>query len=184
LAAKPDTPCRRAAPGPNFAPPQPPPHRPGTEKPGTDHVFYGVNRGLSPIFPTDGHAKNFSLHLLAGGRYRLTPLYDVLSAWPVTGVGPNHLDSNKLRLAMALRGKNTHYRIRDIQRRHFNATAQQCGLGQDMESIIEEVLAETPRVVGQVGASLPAGFPEDVFESITWGLIQSAKRLERDGCKP
>jgi serine/threonine-protein kinase HipA len=27
---------------------------------------------------TDGHAKNFSLHLLAGGSFRLTPLYDSL----------------------------------------------------------------------------------------------------------
>lgn len=66
---------------------------------------------------TDGHAKNFSLHLLAGGRYRLTRLYDVLSAWPVIGGGPNHLDCSKLRLAMALRGKNAHYRIKDLQRR-------------------------------------------------------------------
>ena len=28
----------------------------------------------------DGHAKNFSLFVLQGGRYRMTPLYDVLSA--------------------------------------------------------------------------------------------------------
>ncbi|MHB1085039.1 MAG: HipA domain-containing protein [Thiobacillus sp.] len=127
---------------------------------------------------TDGHAKNFSLHLLAGGRYRMTPLYDVLSAWPVTGAGPSHLDSNKLKMAMAVRGNKPHYRIKDIQRRHFNATAQQCGIGQDMEAIIEEVLAEAPRVVQHVGANLPAGFPEDVFESITQGLIQSARRLQ------
>lgn len=126
---------------------------------------------------TDGHAKNFSLALLAGGRYRLTPLYDILSAWPVTGVGPNHLDSNKLKLAMALRGNPIHYRIKDIQRRHFNATAQQCGFGPDMERIIEHVLAETPRVIAQTAASLPAGFPEDVFESITQGLMRSARRL-------
>ncbi|MEF3034441.1 HipA domain-containing protein, partial [Pseudomonas aeruginosa] len=33
----------------------------------------------------DGHAKNFSLHLLPQGRYRLTPFYDVLSAWPAAG---------------------------------------------------------------------------------------------------
>jgi serine/threonine-protein kinase HipA len=32
---------------------------------------------------TDGHAKNFSLALRPGGRYQLTPLYDVLSAYPV-----------------------------------------------------------------------------------------------------
>lgn len=47
-----------------------------------------------------------------------------------------------------------------------------------MESIIEEVLAETPRVIEQVGARLPAGFPEDIFESITQGLIQSAESLK------
>lgn len=35
----------------------------------------------------DGHAKNFSLCLDPGGGLRLTPLYDVLSAWPVIGRG-------------------------------------------------------------------------------------------------
>jgi len=33
---------------------------------------------------TDGHAKNFSIRLQAGGTYSLTPLYDALSAWPIT----------------------------------------------------------------------------------------------------
>jgi len=129
---------------------------------------------------TDGHAKNFSLHLLAGARHRLTPLYDVLSAWPVTGAGPNRLDRNKLKLALALRGRNAHYRISDIRRRHFNATAHKCGLGQGMEAIIEETLAQTPKVIEQVGANLPLGFPEDVFESITRGLLEAAERLEAD----
>jgi serine/threonine-protein kinase HipA len=127
---------------------------------------------------TDGHAKNFSLHLLAGGRYRMTPLYDVISAWPVTGAGPNHLDRNKLKLAMALRGNHTHYRIRDIQRRHFNTTAQRCGLGVDMEEIIGDVLANTPQVIEQVGTRLPAEFPIDVFDAITQGLRDAATRLE------
>ncbi|WFU85618.1 HipA domain-containing protein [Bradyrhizobium sp. CIAT3101] len=31
---------------------------------------------------TDGHAKNFSIFLAPGGRYHLTPLYDVLTASP------------------------------------------------------------------------------------------------------
>lgn len=34
---------------------------------------------------TDGHARNFSLFLWQGGRYQLTPFYDVLSAWPGMG---------------------------------------------------------------------------------------------------
>ena len=66
-----------------------------------------------------------------------------------------------------------------MQRPHINATAQQCGFGKDMEGIIDEVLAETPEVIEQVGGRLPAGFPEDIFESITQGLIQSAERLKR-----
>ena len=40
---------------------------------------------------TDGHGKNFSIHLRSGGSFTLTPLYDVLSAWPVIGRGANHL---------------------------------------------------------------------------------------------
>lgn len=85
---------------------------------------------------TDGHAKNFSIALLPGCRYRMTPLYDVLSVWPVTGVGPNLLDTHNVQLAMAVRGKNKHYRMRDIQRPHFNHTAHLCGWGKNMEGLI------------------------------------------------
>lgn len=126
---------------------------------------------------TDGHAKNFSIFLLPGGRYRLTPLYDVLSAWPVTGDAPNHLDYQKLRLAMALPGRNKHYRLRDMLRRHFNETAHRCGYGPDMEAIIEDVLARLPGVIDTVGTRLPADFPADVFDAIADGMRRSAKRL-------
>ncbi|ATE59336.1 type II toxin-antitoxin system HipA family toxin [Thauera sinica] len=122
---------------------------------------------------TDGHAKNFSIFLLAGGRYRLTPLYDVLSAWPVAGSGPNHLDYHKL----ALRGKNAHYRLRDIQRRHFNEAARRCGLGLNMDGLVDEVIARVPAVAEQVGAALPDDFPEDVFRAVVEGLRISADRL-------
>ena len=51
----------------------------------------------------DGHAKNFSIHLLAwpAGRFRLAPLYDVMSAYPVVGDGPNQWAARDLKLAMA-----------------------------------------------------------------------------------
>lgn len=127
---------------------------------------------------TDGHAKNFSLRLLAGGRYRLTPLYDVLSAWPITGRGANRLERNKLQLAMAVRGRNAHYRWKEIQRRHFNETARRCGLGPDMEALIADVLDRTPAVIEAVGRDLPQGFPAEVFDTIAAGLADSAKRLE------
>jgi serine/threonine-protein kinase HipA len=76
---------------------------------------------------TDGHAKNFSLFHERGGTYRLTPLYDVLSAWPILGRGPNTLDGHKVKLAMAVRGKNAHWKINEIKARHWDAVAKLAG---------------------------------------------------------
>jgi len=41
----------------------------------------------------------------ADGRYRLTPLYDIMSAWPVIGDGPSSFQWQKLKLAMAVGAK-------------------------------------------------------------------------------
>jgi serine/threonine-protein kinase HipA len=127
---------------------------------------------------TDGHAKNFSIRLLPQGRYRLTPLYDVLSAWPIVGARHDQVHLKKLKLAMAVLGANKHYRIADIERRHFNMTAQRCGLGGDMEAIIADVVAKTPSVIASVEATLPKGFPTRVFDSVTAGLKRAAKQIE------
>ena len=54
----------------------------------------------------DGHAKNFSLFVRPQGAYGLTPLYDVMSAWPLIGEGPGLLSEHKIRLAMAIRSTN------------------------------------------------------------------------------
>jgi serine/threonine-protein kinase HipA len=125
----------------------------------------------------DGHAKNFSIHLLPSSRYHLTPLYDVLSAWPIVGTGHDQLHPNKLKLAMALRGKSKHYHLRQIQRRHFNATARACGFGTDMEPIIGKVIEATPGVIDVVGSELPAGFPTNLFDAITGRLKAAAAAL-------
>jgi serine/threonine-protein kinase HipA len=128
---------------------------------------------------TDGHAKNFSLRILAGGRYQLTPLYDVLSAWPVIGEGPNRISWHDARLAMSLRGKSKHYKLKDIQRRHFDDTARKMGLGESAEPMIEEMLAAIPRVVSDVASGIPKGFPQRVLDTILNGLVESGKRLAR-----
>jgi serine/threonine-protein kinase HipA len=127
---------------------------------------------------TDGHAKNFSLHLLPQGRYRLTPLYDVLSAWPVSGSGERQMHAKKLKLAMGVRDRNKHYRIAEIQRRHFNATAQQCGHGLDMEALIADIVARTPHVIEEVGRDLPESFPMQLFESMARKLREQAASME------
>jgi serine/threonine-protein kinase HipA len=129
---------------------------------------------------TDGHAKNFSVHLLAGGRYHLTPLYDVVSIWPIVGDSPNQVSWHReAKLAMSLRGKNKHYLLKEIRRRHFNTMAARCGYGPNAESLIQELVERTPAAIDEVKAKLPAGFPERVATAIFHGLSDSAERLEK-----
>ena len=126
----------------------------------------------------DGHAKNFSLFLLPGSNYKLTPFYDVISGWPAMGRGPNKYQWEKAKLAMAVRGKNKHYKLKDIQRRHFNQTASRIGVGSSAEPVINEVLRVTPSIISKVQRDVPKVFPQQVLDSVLQGLDQSAKRLE------
>jgi serine/threonine-protein kinase HipA len=127
----------------------------------------------------DGHAKNFSLRILPQSRYQLTPLYDVLSFWPIVGRGPNKLPPQQVRMAMAVHGKNRHYLLAEIQRRHFNSTAERSGIGRTAEPIISDILARTPRVVDAVEKEVPRGFPQNVLDPILSGLTESAKKLAK-----
>ena len=125
---------------------------------------------------TDGHAKNFSLFHEVGGVYRLTPVYDVLSVWPVIGPGPNHVPWQKAALAMAVKGKNSHQKLKDIQPRHWSAVAKRAGLA-DPEGLVHEVLAQVPGALSQVDKLLPRGFPERVSDTIFAGIERQAKIL-------
>ena len=129
---------------------------------------------------TDGHAKNFSLFLRPCGRYQLTPLYDVLSAYPVLGEGPGKLSPVKAKMAMAVRSKNAYWKMRDISRRHWVALGVRHGVldegGREVEHVIDAIAARTPDVIANVRSQLPKGFPaldEAVFE----GLRDAAGRL-------
>jgi len=127
---------------------------------------------------TDGHAKNFSIHLEARGAYRMTPLYDVLSILPNVGNAPNQFNWHKAKLAMAAKGKNRHYLLKDIQRRHFNAMAPACGFFPNAEPILETIFARTPGVIENVRAMVPKDFPGHVAEAILRGLRRSVEALQ------
>ncbi len=127
---------------------------------------------------TDGHAKNFSIRILSQGRFQLTPLYDVLSIWPIIGNAPHKISWHNARLAMSVRGRNKHYLVKDIQRKHFNEMAARCGLGETAEPLIKDILAATPAVIASVQENLPKGFPQHVLDAILTGLSQSARQLE------
>ncbi|MDI1251276.1 MAG: type II toxin-antitoxin system HipA family toxin [Lacunisphaera sp.] len=125
---------------------------------------------------TDGHAKNFSLFHERGGTYRLTPFYDVLSAWPIIGNGPRLLQWQKAKLAMAVRSRNAHWKLKDIVPRHWDAVARLAGLG-DAAALIAEVLRQTPAAIAETSRQLPRGFPARVSDRIFAGMQEQAKRL-------
>lgn len=126
----------------------------------------------------DGHAKNFSIFIEPAGRYRLTPLYDILSAHPLMGKGGNQIAPQNLKLAMALRGKNRHYNWATIQLRHWLGTAKACGLAEDVTlAIITEMVEATPGVVDEAATLLPPGFPAPVADSILAGITRGASSL-------
>jgi serine/threonine-protein kinase HipA len=126
----------------------------------------------------DGHAKNFSLFLEAGGGYRLTPRYDVLSAFPVLGTARRMLSPKKVKMAMAVEGKNRHYLWRSILGRHWEETAKRCGLGSVFRDLVAELLDRTPGAVDAVASRLPKGFPDSVAGPALDGLRAAAGRFE------
>jgi len=129
---------------------------------------------------TDGHAKNFSIQLMPGGSYFLTPFYDVLSAWPVIGKSANKIAWQKVKLAMAVKGKNRHYNLAYIRREHFVRLGHQFGLFNKTEPLIEAMILQTPKVIETVSRERPDGFPEPIFDAICSNLAVAAKRLEID----
>jgi serine/threonine-protein kinase HipA len=124
----------------------------------------------------DGHAKNFSLFLLRGGGYRLTPRYDVLSAYPMLGHGRGRLAPQKLRMAMAVDGENRHYLWDGIHARHWIETSRRCGVA-DMPSLLADLVARTPAVLAKVEDALPKGFPSAVADAILAGVRNASERL-------
>jgi serine/threonine-protein kinase HipA len=125
---------------------------------------------------TDGHGKNFSLHHGVGGAYRMTPLYDVISAWPIIGHGKNQLAFEKAKLAMALHGNRAHYRLNEITARHWRELAAQSGVP-DLWVRMQALVASATRALERVENLLPPSFPERVYATIRGGVQQQARRF-------
>jgi serine/threonine-protein kinase HipA len=149
----------------------------GSDTPDDDiATFLRANIIFWLLGATDGHAKNFSIFLTPGGRYRMTPLYDVLSAQPSLDAG--QIQRKKFKLAMSV-GKNRHYALNDIVPRHFVQTAEIAGIGSSMirtlfADIAASVLSQTSAVID----ALPHGFPQDMTESIYNGIVHRVRLIE------
>lgn len=126
---------------------------------------------------TDGHAKNFSVFIEAGGSYRLTPFYDIISAFPVLGGRGLHIGD--LKLAMSLKAtKGRKYELNQIYPRHFFALADEVNFRKsEMDEILDFFATNVPAALQRVSESLPDGFSVEVVESITRSMTKLHARL-------
>lgn len=140
-------------------------------------AFARAQLAFSLLAATDGHAKNFSIFLHRGGEYRMTPLYDVLSMWPIIGNGPNLVSPFKARLALALRAKNPHYQLATIQTRHWRALALQTGVADAFDGMLA-LVGGAPSALQRVEHELPADFPEPLWLAVKAGVLAQCERFE------
>jgi serine/threonine-protein kinase HipA len=149
----------------------------GSDDPLADQrAFLKANIVFWLMGATDGHAKNFSVFLRPGGRFRLTPLYDVISAQP--SVDSKQLPWKNFRLAMSF-GAKPHYVMRQVAPRHFFQTATLAGMGKDVvPSVIDELRGVVAAAIDRANADLPTGFPGKIADSISNGIQRRLQILQ------
>lgn len=149
----------------------------GTRYEQDGRVFLLAQLAFWLLAAIDGHAKNFSVFLLPGGRYHLTPLYDVLSAWPILDQGPHSLAYKKVKMAMAVRSSAPHYRLAEILPRHWQAVARRSGIAGMWDDMLA-LVARVPQALAAVREELPPGFPVALADGIFAGATRHAARFE------
>ncbi len=136
------------------------------------------------IGATDGHAKNFSIFLRPNNQMALTPLYDVISAQPMFDA--RQIPHKDFRLAMSL-GQKPHYKIQEIQRRHFHETAIEAGLedastdeaGSFTMDVINDIESRFDKAFDIVLGKLPKDFPMEIHKSIKKAALERLAVLQR-----
>ncbi len=121
----------------------------------------------------DGHGKNFSIQMTPSA-FKMTPCYDVLSVYPA--LHSKQIQKKQAKMAMAI-GDKRHYKLFDIEPRHFFETAKKMGVPHDaIDKIFREILKKEENIKNKI--NVPKGFPDEVFESILYGLIDRIARIK------
>ena len=123
----------------------------------------------------DGHAKNFSIFLKRQG-YSMTPLYDVLSAWPIIGTGPNTWAYQDAKLAMAIRGSRPDRALGRIGLQHWKKLAVQTAVPGAFDEMVA-LVDESERALVRLEQRLPSAFPAQVWERIAGGVRRHRERF-------
>jgi len=79
---------------------------------------------------------------------------------------------------MAVRGSSNYYHLYRVQRRHWINHGKLTGLSQQqVESMMENIISGTPRVIERVSALLPDYFPSELAESVFSGMQKQCENL-------
>jgi serine/threonine-protein kinase HipA len=137
----------------------------GSDTPDEDQkVFFKAQIVFWLLGATDGHAKNFSLRLAPGGRFQMTPLYDIISTQP--SLDAKQITQKQMKLAMAI-GDNRHYLVNTVLGRHFVQTAKRCGLPDKVVAdLFDELKSTADKAFETVAATLPSDFPAATVDSV------------------
>lgn len=135
----------------------------GSDDPQGDQVAFLKSQIIFWLIgATDGHAKNYSIALRPGGRFRLTPFYDVLTLEPSHAA--SQIQRNRMKLSMAV-GAKRHYRMDEIHGRHFVETARVAQMPDLLiRRAVDEVAAACEPAFAKVAEELPESFPEAIYD--------------------
>lgn len=128
---------------------------------------------------TDGHLKNFSVHIAPGGHYQLTPFYDLLSAYPA--VSATGLNKRKLKLAMGLKASRGYkYHINKVFLRHIEQTASQFGISKaGCHEIVSDFLSQFSNALSYIDKRFPGKEFTLVKDAIFQHAIETVDKLNR-----
>jgi len=118
---------------------------------------------------TDGHSKNYSVLIGAGGNVRLAPLYDLASIMPYADKG-----LHKVKLAMKLGGE---YLIRDIRLYHWKKMATELRLKTDqLLQRVDSIAEQLPELANKTHQQLEKeGLKRDILARLTQTITDHSK---------
>ena len=114
------------------------------------------------------------MRLSPGGRFRLTPLYDIVSVQPAFDT--HQVQKKGFRLAMSV-GDKRHYMMDTIAPRHFQQDGDAAGLPTGtVDAILKELLDAAPSAIESVAKSEPTD--PALVESVVTALQARLKLVE------
>ena len=125
----------------------------------------------------DGHAKNYSLRLLPGGRFRLAPLYDVVSVQPALTGGEFPDDEALMSLAVGNTGLRA---VARIEPHRFVESGRAAGVpARAVRDLFAELIETRAGAFENVRERLPEGFPPPIEVAVLEAITARLEKIER-----